>query len=68
MRHQISNAGHAQDLQDVAAMRKRGLIEPRRLVGFFRGIKSDLLRFPAIDAGVFADKVRVVAEELEAKS
>ena len=59
---------HAQDLQDVAAMRKRGLIEPRRLVGFFRGIKSDLLRFPAIDAGVFADKVRVVAEELEAKS
>ena len=48
---------HEQDLQDVAAMRRRGLIDAQRLAVFFRAIERDLLRFPAIDASVFADKV-----------
>ena len=38
-------------------MRRRGLIDAQRLAVFFRAIEGDLLRFPAIDASVFADKV-----------
>lgn len=60
--------GHAQDLQDVAAMGKRGLIESRRLAAFFHDIEDGLLRFPAIDRNTFAAKVCAAARELEAMS
>lgn len=60
--------GHAQDLQDVAAMGKRGLIESRRLAAFFHDIEGGLLRFPAIDRNTFAAKVCAAARELEAMS
>ena len=53
---------HEQDLQDVAAMRQHGLIDAQRLAAFFRAIEGDLVRFPAIDASVFADKVRRALE------
>ena len=46
--------GHALDLQDVAAMRQRGLVEAGRLAAFFKAIEGDLLRFPEIDAPAFA--------------
>ena len=57
---------HAQDLDDVAAMHERGLIDPRRLAGFFASIEGELLRFPAIDASAFAAKVRAATRRMEA--
>ena len=54
--------GHDLDLQDVAAMRRRGLIEGPRLGAFFRAIEGDLLRFPVIDATDFAHRVQHAME------
>lgn len=50
--------GHAQDLRDVQAMRRLGLVDPLRLAGFFDAIAADLVRYPAIDATCFRAKVR----------
>ena len=50
--------GHAQDLLDVEAMRRLDLVDAQRLVEFFEAIEPDLLRYPAIDAACFRDKVR----------
>ena len=50
--------GHAQDLRDVEAMRRLDLVGAQRLVEFFGAIEPDLLRYPAIDAACFRDKVR----------
>ena len=50
--------GHAQDLRDVEAMRRLDLVDAQRLVKFFGAIEPDLLRYPAIDAACFRDKVR----------
>ena len=54
--------GHDLDLQDVAAMHRRGLIEGPRLAAFFRAIEGDLLRFPEIDATDFAHSVQHAME------
>ena len=48
---------HAQDLHDVEAMRRLDLINAQRLIEFFDAIEPDLLRYPAIDAASFRDKV-----------
>ena len=53
---------HEQDLQDVAAMRRRGLIDARRLAAFFNAIEGDLLRFPEVDASAFAAQLRRALE------
>ena len=45
--------GHAQDLEDVAAMQRLGLVEPERLLEFFAEIEPKLYRFPAIDPARF---------------
>ncbi len=45
--------GHAQDLEDVIAMRDRGLVDPARLLELFVEIEPELYRFPAIDPGSF---------------
>ena len=45
--------GHRVDVEDVRAMRHDGLIEPRRLRGYFEKIKPELYRYPAIDAKAF---------------
>ena len=50
--------GHVQDLLDVEAMRRLDLVDAQRLVEFFEAIEPDLLRYPAIDAACFRDKVR----------
>ena len=55
---------HEQDLQDVAAMRQRGLIEAQRLAAFFNAIKGDLLQFPGIDALAFAAQMRHALETM----
>ena len=48
---------HAQDLRDVEAMRWLDLINAQRLIEFFDAIEPDLLRYPAIAAASFRDKV-----------
>lgn len=49
--------GHAQDLRDVKAMRRLNLVDAQRLVEFFDAIEPNLIRYPAIDAACFRDKV-----------
>lgn len=44
---------HDQDLQDVGAMARRGLIEPARLIEFFDAIEPSLYRYPALDPSSF---------------
>lgn len=56
--------GHVRDLDDVRQMLTRGLVDAAKLVQLFESIAQALLRFPAIDASVFRDKVeRFVREE-----
>jgi hypothetical protein len=45
--------GHAKDLQDVRAMKERGLVDERRLLAHFQEIEPNLYRFPAIDPKAF---------------
>jgi hypothetical protein len=52
--------GHAKDLEDVRALRQRGLVTPERALELFRRIEPELYRFPAIDPARFR---RAVAEE-----
>lgn len=40
---------HARDLEDVAAMTERGLVDPRRARSYFAEIEPELYRFPAVD-------------------
>ena len=44
--------GHAKDLDDVAQLLARGLVEPQRLRELFEGIVSRLHRYPAVDPAV----------------
>lgn len=41
--------GFELDLQDVREMVDAGLVEPKRLLGLFEKIESELYRFPAVD-------------------
>ena len=54
--------GHEQDMRDVEAMRRLGLVDARRLAELFEAIEPDLLRYPAIDGACFRGKVRRVAQ------
>ena len=49
--------GHEQDWGDVRAMHQFGLIERQRLAALFDAIKTDIPRYPAIDAACFASRV-----------
>lgn len=57
--------GHEQDLRDVEAMRREQLIEPMRLTAFFDAIEPGLVRYPAIDAARFREKVQKAVEGME---
>jgi hypothetical protein len=50
--------GHEQDVSDVQAMLRDGLIEREKLLSLFREIEPQLYRYPAIDPGSFAEAVR----------
>jgi hypothetical protein len=52
--------GFAEDLQDVAAMIERGLVEPRRAHELFDAIAPELYRYPAIDPAAFRAQVDAV--------
>ena len=45
--------GHTKDLNDVAELLERGLVEPQRLRELFQEIESRLHRFPAVDPARF---------------
>jgi hypothetical protein len=45
--------GHTQDLEDVATMLARDLVDPERLRACFDEIEPQLYRFPAIDPADF---------------
>lgn len=56
--------GHAQDLQDVRAMRRLALIEPKRLAELFAAVEADLVRYPAIDPACLRRKVQQAAQAM----
>lgn len=49
--------GFAQDLEDVGAMLRDGLVERARLRELFKAIEPFLFRYPAIDPAAFRRKV-----------
>lgn len=49
--------GFAQDLEDVAEMIERELVDPPRLRDLYDAIEPELFRYPAIDPDVFRKKV-----------
>ena len=52
---------HARDLEDVAEMARRGLVEEGPLRERFAEIEPELYRFPAIDAPAFRARVDAFA-------
>jgi hypothetical protein len=50
--------GHTRDLEDARAMLDRRLVTRERALEFFQRIRPDLVRYPAIDAAAFEQKVR----------
>ncbi|HEV8686549.1 MAG TPA: hypothetical protein VGQ84_04685 [Gaiellaceae bacterium] len=48
---------HAQDLEDVHALVKEGLVEPARALAYFDEIEPLLHRYPAIDPRAFRRRV-----------
>ena len=54
--------GHEQDLRDVEAMFRLGLVESGLLMELFEGIEAHLPRYPAIDANAFRGKISEVIQ------
>jgi non-ribosomal peptide synthetase component F len=48
---------HQRDLEDVAAMLDRGLVDPAQALEYFDQIEPELYRFPAIDPLSFRRRV-----------
>ncbi|HUP47837.1 MAG TPA: DUF6036 family nucleotidyltransferase, partial [Thermoanaerobaculia bacterium] len=44
---------HARDVEDVRAMRERGLIDPATLMELYAAIEPQLFRYPAVDPRSF---------------
>ena len=57
--------GHQLDWEDVRAMSERGLIERRQLATLFTAIEADIVRYPAVDAGCFANRVQQATRAIE---
>lgn len=55
--------GFAQDLDDVGAMLRRGLVDDRTAAELFEAIAPELFRYPAIDPEAFRAKVRDALSE-----
>lgn len=51
---------HDRDRDDVRAMIERGLVELPRLRELFEAIEPDLIRYPAIDAARFRERVEAL--------
>ncbi len=50
--------GHAQDLEDVRSLLRSGHVTVEQLKSTFAEIEPNLLRYPAVDAGQFRQKVQ----------
>ncbi len=50
--------GHAQDLEDVRSLLRCGHVTVEQLKSTFAEIEPNLLRYPAVDAGQFRQKVQ----------
>ena len=48
---------HSQDVEDVRAMLRLGLVDSARLLAYFKEIEPELYRFPAIDPDRFRASV-----------
>jgi hypothetical protein len=55
--------GHTQDLQDVAAMLRQGLLEREKLLSFYAAIEPQLYHYPAIDPPSFTKAVQDVVNQ-----
>ena len=53
--------GHRKDIDDVAAMVREQLVEPKRLLTLFRDVESQLYRYPAIDPATLRARVEAFA-------
>ncbi len=51
---------HTQDVEDVRAMLRLGLIDPRRALEYFERIEPELYRYPAVDPRAFRRAVEEV--------
>jgi Nucleotidyltransferase of unknown function (DUF6036) len=49
--------GHAQDLEDVRALLRAGLVEAGRALAYFDEIEQELYRYPAVDPASFRSRV-----------
>ncbi len=49
--------GHERDLADVKAMIEKKMVDPQEIQKQFAAIQSGIIRYPAIDAQAFAQKV-----------
>jgi hypothetical protein len=49
--------GHAQDIEDVREMLRRGLVDPAGLRSYFDAIAPSLYRYPALDESTFRHAV-----------
>jgi hypothetical protein len=49
--------GHAQDLEDVAALVDRGFVDPSRALTYLDEVADELYRYPAVDAASFRRRV-----------
>lgn len=56
--------GHTQDLADVRALHRAGLIDADRLEALYDQIEDRLLRYPALDPATLAAKVTEAATDL----
>jgi len=54
---------HTRDLEDVEAMRERGLVESERILALFEALEPELYRFPAIDPKSFRARVEAASRE-----
>lgn len=56
--------GHEQDLSDVRAMARLGLIRRERMSELFQAIEPALVRYPAIDPASFRERFHQAASEI----
>jgi len=58
----VDSSRHAQDLEDVDALLRLGLVQPTRLCELYAQIEPELYRFPAIDPAQFREAVAAVTK------
>ena len=59
--------GHSQDILDVQAMFRDGLVNPEKLQLLYQAIERQLYRYPAIDPASFAQAVNEIVSQTPRK-